>query len=94
MLQREGEDPILAVVAVIPNCNEVVTNALEQLKQTLLLHMEEDDIHIMREEAIALNSGRIIQLGAFSLFFSLSYPTVQSRTFEMEFGAPPTATIH
>lgn len=91
---RDGEEPTHSIIAVHPQANELVTGALDQLKDALRLHMPDEHIALMREEAIQLHGGDIMELGPFSLFFSLSYPTAPGRTFELQFGAPPGATLH
>lgn len=94
MFKREGENPISAVIAAIPTHSELVTTALEQLNRALMLHMAPEKILLVLEDQIQLNSGKIIQLGQNSLYFSLVYPTVPGRIFEMELSAPTGATLH
>ena len=94
MLMRDGEEPISAVIAYSPDCQEPVITAIEQILATLEFHMEEDQVNIMETYAIRLHSGPEFELDEMSLFFSLSYPTAPGRTFEMQFGAPPSATLH
>jgi hypothetical protein len=93
--KRDGELPISAVIACAPNCEETVISAIEQLLAALELCLGADEIELVETDSIKLtNSARIIDLDDMTLFFSLSYPTVPGRTFEMQFGAPPSATLH
>lgn len=93
--QRNGENPITAVIAYTPDCLEPVIDALEQLVAALEIHLGEHQIRHMETYAIKLaNSEEIHELDEMSLFFSLSYPTAPGRTYEMQFGAPPSATLH
>jgi hypothetical protein len=94
MLQRDGEDPIFAVLAAVPDHSETVANALDQLGSALIAYMDPDDIVLMLQDVIQLQGGTIIELTKESIFFSLSYPTADSRMFEMQLGAPATATLH
>lgn len=94
MFEREGENPISAVIAAIPTHSELVTAALEQLNVALMMHIAPENILLMLEDQIQLNSGKVIQLGEHSLFFSLVYPTAPGRIFEMELSAPAEATLH
>lgn len=94
MLKRDGEDPTFAVVAAIPTHSDLVTQALNQLNAALMLYMDPTDIVLILQDEVELVSGKIIKLGPHSIFFSLAYPTVQSRIFEMELGAPQTAVLH
>lgn len=94
MLMREGETPISAVVAITPDPSELALAALEKINKALSMYMEPEKILLLEREAIELTSGKIIELGSHSIFFSLSYPTADGRIFEMELGAPASATLH
>ena len=94
MLQRDGEDPDFAVIAVIPDHSDLVVLALNQLSTVLQTYLDQNKMILTFQDKIELLSGKIITLGKDSIFFSLSYPTAPSRIFEMELAAPATATIH
>lgn len=94
LLKRDGEAPISAVVATFHEPSELVLVALEQLQDALLMYMSEDKISLMLEDVVQLRSGKIIPLGSHSIFFSLEYPSAMSRLYEIELGAPKTATLH
>jgi len=94
MFQRDGENPVSAIVATIPTHSELVTGALQQLNAALMLHMPPENINLILDDQIQLSSGRVITLGKDSLYFSLTYPTAPGRTFEMELAAPESAVLH
>lgn len=94
MLVRDGEEPNFAVVAAVPNHSGLVTAALQQLNATLMMYMEPKQIILLLRDQIELTSGTVINLGPHSVFFSLSYPTAQSRIFEMELAPPVGTAIH
>jgi len=93
--KRDGETPISAVIACTPDCEETVKEVVEQLITALELCLEEDEIELMQTYSIKLtNSKKTIDLDEMTVFFSLAYPTVPGRTFEMQLGTPPSATLH
>lgn len=94
MLMRDGEEPVSAVIAYTPDCAEEVITAVEQILVTLDFHMDEDSIDFLETDRIKMTSGTEIELDEFSLYFSVAYPTAPGRTFEMQFGAPKSATLH
>jgi hypothetical protein len=92
---KNGEEPESSIIAVHPECHEVVSLALDELTAALLIHMPFENIYLMEEVAIQMyDNDQTLELGIYSLFFSLSYPTEAGRTYEMQFGAPPHAVIH
>lgn len=94
MLSRDGEDPEYAVIAIAPEHSEVVKTALDQLETALRKKLEPKDIVILEQDAIEMASGEIIELDDMSLFYSLTFPTANSRVYSLTLGAPSSATIH
>lgn len=94
MLQRDGEDPNSAVIAIKPTHSTLIADALEQLNSVLMEYMHPLAIELMEEEQIELWTGDIINLDKNSLFFSLTYPTAPARMYEIQVGSPKGATLH
>lgn len=94
MFQRDGENPISAIVATVPDHSELVVQALEQLHNALLLHMAPEDITILLEEQIQLHTGKVVELHEHSLIFGLNYPTAPGRIFELELSVRSDVTLH
>ncbi len=96
MFTRFDEAPTLAIVAVHPMHSKTVKDAREKVLRALYVLMESptEELVVMEQDVIEMESGSNLVLTAASLIMSFQYAEGESKLVHLELDNSNKATIH
>lgn len=96
MLTRNGDVPCFAIIAThtefSPHVGVAQTRVMEALAK--IMTAPEDNLLLMRQDRIEMESGEIMTLTEHSLVMSLQYDTHEAKLMHIELADTQKVTIH